>query len=203
MVRLAPKYSEDEVKNVLDELASDFGRTPTLKEMCKHLKISSSTWLKRYGKYLSFLHKYGYEGYTKKDHYTKERKIGLAGLRKLCDELHRIPSMQEVNECSYTLSHDRYRVLFFGYLNAVNAVKPNWLERSEHGRLRYSDDFLVSEYFRVKNILGRVPHFIDMKKLSSIHPCIYQERFDTWVQFLSHVGDKPDRSKHFRLNGKR
>ena len=117
----------------------------------------------------------------------EEKQNMLASLARLCDEFGRQPSYREINDCSYMPSKGAYCWHFGNIENALNIVRPNLIK--ENLRQKYTDEELIKEFYKVKEILGKCPSFEEMKKHAKYYPCIMRWRFGSWNNFLKTLGE--------------
>jgi hypothetical protein len=49
---------------------------------------------------------------------------------------------------------------------------------------------LVGAYYELKEMLGRSPNSMDMKRDGKYSDAVYSKKFGTWRKFLAYIGEK-------------
>ena len=118
---------------------------------------------------------------------NKKEKL-LEDLKRLVNKLGRKPSNREINRCPYTKTSGAYKWYFGNVDNALELIGSKFVKQNL--RIKYSNDDIITEFYRVKSLLGYVPSYEDMIKYAKYHPCIIQDRYKSWNKFLNLLNEK-------------
>ena len=123
----------------------------------------------------------------------------LSKLKRLCEELGRRPTHQEINNCSYTPTKGYY-VWHYGCVE--NALKIIGCEKLR-SKLDIKKDELKNQFFELKEELGFVPSSVDwINKSKSDISSIYRI-FGSWPGFLKEIGEQSQRKEAYAFKNKK
>ncbi len=175
-------------------LANELNRTPTDDDINEASKIgkcvSLSTYRKRFGSWSGALREAGLELST----YHKSEEETLADLRKLAEELGRIPTFKEVNEAAKTGKYPSGATYYQKFGSFTEALVRAGLNPSIEAQTRAkSDENLLTDLRLLAQELGRTPTVTDIDKarvegynISSSGA--YKDRFGSYYEAVKRAG---------------
>ncbi|MBI3810075.1 MAG: restriction endonuclease [Nitrospirae bacterium] len=174
------RVSNDDLILAYRALRIELGRHVRVCDMDTHGKYSSSAYRKRWGSWNRFLKEVGdplilQRDVTKDDLVTEYRRIRAS--------LGRTPTRLEFGNLS-AHSPNRYERRWGSwnaFLQSIGEVptKRHLIPKEE----------LVSEFTRVRAMLGRVPTMKEMSQHGSIAPTTYRRLWGSWSRFLEERGE--------------
>lgn len=115
--------SDEELINDLVALKAKLGRTPMAKELKSHGLAEMKTYTRRFNmKYSELIESLGWELHSTKLKFKSEEEL-LEDFHQLYNELGRIPSIQEINDCEYTASYRTYQKYFESIFNLLELLE--------------------------------------------------------------------------------
>lgn len=114
--------SDQEMLTNLKRLADELGRTPTNREVnaCKYCPYVA-TYKKHFGSFKEAIVAAGLKAHGS-GRTRKSNEEMLEDLNRLCEELGRIPDINELDECKYCHCHESYCSRFGGLKNALKLI---------------------------------------------------------------------------------
>jgi hypothetical protein len=111
------KYTKEQLIFYLKKLSVELKKTPTIKDINKNKSIpSSSTYLKRFGRWNNALKAAGLKINAKKEYHKEEL---LENLKILAKELQRTPLPKDLKDIKWAGSYATYKKYFGKWKNAI------------------------------------------------------------------------------------
>ncbi|WP_280985286.1 homing endonuclease associated repeat-containing protein [Halorhabdus utahensis] len=179
--------SDEDLISDLQKFASEYGKTPTRREMNQDGPHSERPYIERFGSWNETLDEAGLE-INQASHDRDEpisREELLFELQRLTDELGRPPTGPEMHDFG-AFSHSIYQRKFDTWNNALREAGLDL-----HDNKGTPDGELISEIQSLVDELGRVPAAQDMNNKGKYMHSTYQSRFGSWSDAVREAGYEP------------
>lgn len=156
-------------------------RMPTISDVDKHGKFSSSVYRKRWGTWNNFLLSINEIPIQNKNISREDLKDNFF---KVKHKLGKTPTIEEMRKLS-KFSMSVYQRRFGGWNNFLESI-----DERVNKKQKIPKDQFISEFMRVKQKIGHAPTFKEMNKYGKIAPNSYKRIWGSWTNFLKEYGEK-------------
>lgn len=178
------RYSDEELLEVIDQLASEKGRPPTLQEIDEETDYSRTVYFSHFGSWQAALAEAGYEPRPPQTEISNEELI--SELQRLGAELGRRPTIHEMNEKGKYWG-STFKNHFESWAAAVDEAG---FDPADVGQ-QIGRENLLAELDRVGDALGKRPTFREMEEHGKYDPTTYIREFGSWTRALEIAGFTP------------
>ena len=175
------KITNDQLIKAYFDLKETLKKQPTISNIDKQGKFSSSTFRKRWGTWNSFLKSINEPIIQNKTITIKEFENNF---KKVKDLIEKIPTTKDMNVLGQ-FSISAY-AREFGTWN--NFLKTQNIEVNKKHKIPKED--FIKEFKRVKSILKKVPTKTEFDKVSKISSNSFKRIWGGWNNFLKDIGEK-------------
>jgi hypothetical protein len=177
-------YSDEELLAAIEELASTYGRPPTLQEIRQETPYSGRVYFSHFGSWQAALETAGFEPRPPQTAASNAELI--AELQRLGEQLGRAPTITEMNEDGEFWG-STYKNHFDSWAAAIEAAG---YDPDDVGQ-QISNEKLRTELQRLGEELGEAPTFRAMEADGEYDPTTYIRRFGSWNDALELAGFEP------------
>lgn len=172
-------YSEEELLNIVKNLANEMNRTPRLSDLNKREDLPSpSTYQNNFESWNAVLEKLD----IPRNRYNDRGDELLNHLREMSEKLGRTPRVSDIDDADNRPSSVHFHKQFGSWNNALRAAG---LEINKIGGSRYTEEELLCHIRELEDELGRTPTGSDMND-DEDRPttATYRNYFGKWSKAL-------------------
>ncbi len=189
---MASPYTDEQLLNILRDLADELGRAPTTREIVARPSLPCpNTYANRFGSWRAALACLGLRPPRERNtRYAAAEMIAI--LRDTGNELGRAPSMREFKQ----LNPDGPDPTSYGYRfgNWNTALEAAGLSARRTRAPAYTDETLLEILSNLIDDLGRAPTVRELLALPGLpSPTTYRNHFGNWNAALEAAGLEPNR----------
>lgn len=175
--KIPTAYLIDEFKILKSKLC----RVPTISDVDRCGKFSSSVYRKRWGTWNNFLLSIDEIPVQNKNISEKDLIDNFLEVKRKLGKIPIIGEMKKLSKFSISVYARR-----FGSWNSFLASIGERLNKKQ----KISKDEFISEFMKVKQKIGHAPTFKEMKRHGEIAPNSYKRIWGSWTNFLKERGEK-------------
>jgi len=179
-------YSDEELLNALRGLADQLGRPPTTTDMNERGEYSVGPYYERFGSWQQARAEAGVDSSELRGSGVSDDAL-LKEIRRLAEELDRVPSKQEMaDKGNFSVSP------YYEHFGSWRAAQEEAGFESNDPEVEASDDELLDEIRRLADELGRKPTADEMNEQGRHWRSTYQDHFGSWSLALEEAGFDPN-----------
>ena len=190
------KITNEDLLNNYIRVKEALGRQPTIPDINQNGNYSAYYYLHAFGTWNKFLESVGEVGNLNKEILTK-------AYFEVKEKLGQVPTKKDIDQnCSFNSgAYQRFWGTWKKFLDSIGEIKLeenyeqklalNYRKPERRKNKRATDEELIEDYQRVKDILGKQPMTVDYKEHGQYALNTFINRWGSWSDFLKVVGDIP------------